>query len=81
MAIQPASEVTVNEESMMKRKQHDTGRRAFLRSAVATGIAAGATTASVDAVAELMPEDRETTKPAGYRVTEHVNAYYKSFTR
>lgn len=65
----------------MKRKEHDTSRRAFLRKAVATGIAAGATTASVDAVAELMPEEPKAAKPTGYQVSEHVQAYYKSFTR
>lgn len=66
----------------MKRKEHDKSRRSFLRRAAATGIAAGAAAASVDAVADIVPEagggaDRKD----GYRMTEHVKAYYKSFTR
>jgi Rieske Fe-S protein len=65
----------------MKRKETDTRRRAFLRSAMATGVAAGAATTAVDAVAGVLPETAETAKDAGYQLTAHVQAYYKSFTR
>ena len=66
----------------MNRKQTDRGRRAFLRNAVTTGIAASAAAASVDAVAGLAPEGgNEAEKASGYRLTDHVKAYYQSFTR
>ena len=65
----------------MKRKQHDKSRRAFLRNAAATGIAAGAAAASVDAVADLVPDAGRQQQRDGYRLTDHVKAYYKSFTR
>lgn len=65
----------------MKRKEHDKSRRAFLRNAAATGIAAGAAATSVDAVADLVPEAGRQEREDGYRLTDHVKAYYKSFTR
>jgi Rieske Fe-S protein len=69
------------EEANMKRKDHDKSRRAFLRNAAATGIAAGAAAASVDAVAEIVPDAEEPEQKNGYRLTDHVQAYYKSFNR
>ena len=66
----------------MKRKDTDKSRRDFLRNAVATGVAAGAASTAANAVAGVLPEETEATgKETGYRLTEHVQAYYKSFTR
>lgn len=67
----------------MKRKDLDNDRRSFLRTALATGVAAGAVT-SVDAVAGLAPGSdgaRESGEPDGYRLTDHVKAYYQSLKR
>ena len=64
-----------------KRIAQDKGRRAFLRNAVATGIAAGVASASADAVAGFTPEAQVEDNERGYRLTEHVKAYYESFNR
>ena len=72
----------------MKRKDHDVrgqdhdqGRRNFLRAAAVSGMAAGAATTSVDAVAGIAPEAPAEAEEKGYRLTEHVKAYYESFNR
>jgi hypothetical protein len=67
----------------MKSNDANQGRRSFLRRAVATGAAAGAVAASLDAVARQIAPTEEA-KPqgqTGYRETEHVKAYYESLTR
>lgn len=65
----------------MKATKTDQGRRSFLRRAAATGVAAGAAAASVDAVAGVVPDEEKTEGKTGYRVSDHVKAYYKSLTR
>ena len=66
----------------MKNSEANEGRRSFLRRAVATGVTAGAAAASLGAVArQVVPTAEEPQGQAGYRVTEHVRAYYESLTR
>lgn len=65
-------------------KHHDANqeRRSFLRRAVATSVAASAAAASLDAVArQVAPAEDKPQEQTGYRVTEHVQAYYQSLTR
>lgn len=66
----------------MKHNEANQGRRSFLRRAVATGVTAGAAATSLGAVArQVVPAADEPQRQAGYRVTEHVEAYYQSLTR
>lgn len=66
----------------MKHNEANQGRRSFLRRAVATGVTAGAAVTSLGAVArQVVPAADEPEQQAGYRVTEHVKAYYESLTR
>ena len=67
----------------MKPKKTDHHRRSFLRRAVTTGAAAGAATFSLDAAADALVTDRADAEEqrSGYRLSEHVAAYYKSQTR
>ena len=67
----------------MKSTKTDHQRRAFLRRAVTTGAAAGAATFSLDAAADALVTDRADAEEqrSGYRLSEHVAAYYKSQTR
>jgi len=69
------------EELKMKHEQIDKNRRSFLQRAAATGVAAGAATTSLDAVAGMAAEVDKVEEKQGYRLTEHVKAYYKSLTR
>jgi hypothetical protein len=69
------------EELMMKPTKTDKSRRSFLRQVAATGVAAGAAAASVDAVAGAAPDVDKTEEKTGYRLTDHVRAYYESLTR
>ncbi|MFT5275670.1 MAG: hypothetical protein ACI9J2_002211 [Saprospiraceae bacterium] len=62
-----------------KAESVKTSRRSFLRTGIAAtgGVAAaiainGSAQAASDEVTEVVPKDE------GYRVTEHVSAYYKS---
>ncbi|MBP2648462.1 MAG: hypothetical protein H6Q77_2086 [Gemmatimonadetes bacterium] len=67
----------------MKHNEANQGRRSFLRRAVATGVTAGAAATSLGAVARQVAPATEVEPQgqAGYRVTEHVKAYYESLTR
>ena len=67
----------------MKHDEANQGRRSFLRRAVATGVTAGAAATSLGAMArQVVPVAAEEPQgQAGYRVTEHVRAYYESLTR
>jgi hypothetical protein len=67
----------------MKHNDANQERRSFLRRAVATGVTAGAAATSLGAVAhQVVPAgEQEPQGQAGYRVTEHVRAYYESLTR
>jgi hypothetical protein len=67
----------------MKHDEANQGRRSFLRRAVATGVTAGVAATSLGAVArQVVPAaEGEPQREAGYRVTEHVRAYYESLTR
>lgn len=65
----------------MKREDIDKGRRSFLQRAAATGVAAGAATASLDAVASIVPDADKTEEKTGYQLSDHVKAYYESLTR
>lgn len=66
---------------MSKSDKHDSERRAFLRGGAAVGAVAGLV-ATTPAVASTVPvaEVETEVKPArkGYRITEHVAAYYKN---
>lgn len=68
---------------MANSKQVSESRRDFLRKAGATGgVAAVAVSAPGAVLAETAPEQSAAAdKPEGYRLTEHVLAYYKSATR
>ena len=67
----------------MKPEKHDEDRRTFLRGALTTGVAAAAAATSLNTVADLAPEDaaNPSQEETGYRLTEHVKAYYESFSR
>jgi hypothetical protein len=67
----------------MKPRKVNHQRRSFLRRAVTTGAAAGAATLSLDAAADALVMDRADAeqKTSGYRLSDHVAAYYKSQTR
>ena len=71
------------EEDRMKPENHDKDRRTFLRGALVTGVAAATATTSLHTAADLAPKDAGTPlqEETGYRLTEHVKAYYESFTR
>ena len=63
---------------MKKQELKQTGRRKFLRSSAAAG-AGAAIVASTPASALALTETEQAEKePKGYRVTEHVSAYYKT---
>ena len=63
---------------MKKQEMKQTGRRKFLRSSAAAG-AGAAIVASTPASALALTEAEQAEKESkGYRVTEHVSAYYKT---
>ena len=63
---------------MKKQEMKQTGRRKFLRSSAAAG-AGAAIVASTPASALALTETEQAEKKSkGYRVTEHVSAYYKT---
>ena len=59
-----------------------TGRRAFLKRAAVAGGAATVAVAGAAAVANVEPESQDKAAPEqdskGYRVTPHIEAYYRS---
>ncbi|GMQ76324.1 MAG: hypothetical protein BMS9Abin01_1597 [Gammaproteobacteria bacterium] len=59
-----------------------TGRRAFLERAVVAGGAATVAVAGAAAVADAAPESPDKAAPAqsskDYRMTPHIEAYYRS---
>ena len=64
----------------MKEKQQaetDKGRRQFLRAGAAAGVGAVATV-SLPAQASAGPEEAPEQEPKGYRLTDHILAYYRS---
>ncbi len=67
---------------MNKTPKVATGRRAFLKRAAVAGGAATVAVAGAAAVAEVVPESPEQTSPEqkskGYRMTPHIEAYYRS---
>ncbi len=67
---------------MNKTPKVATGRRAFLKRAAVAGGAATGAVAGAAAVAEVVPESPEQTSPEqkskGYRITPHIEAYYRS---
>ncbi len=66
----------------MKPKKVNQSRRSFLRRAAQTGVAAGAASVSLDAMATMVSEtDEPAENAAGYKLSDHVKAYYKSQTR
>ena len=65
----------------MKRKTIDGGRRKFLRHSLLTGAAASAATVPLEGAAALIPEDNDSENHSGYRVSEHVKAYYRTLKR
>ncbi len=59
-----------------------SGRRAFLKRAAVAGGAATVAVAGGTAVAEMAPESPRSAAPEqsskGYRMTPHIEAYYRS---
>lgn len=59
-----------------------TGRRAFLKRAAVAGGAATVAVAGAGALAEVAPEPAQKAAPEqgskGYRMTPHIEAYYRS---
>ena len=63
---------------MKKQELKQKGRRKFLRSSAAAG-AGAAIVASTPASALALTETEQAEKESkGYRLTEHVSAYYKT---
>ena len=67
---------------MNKTPKVATGRRAFLKRAAVAGGAATVAVAGAAAVAEVAPESPDKAAPEqkseGYRMTPHIEAYYRS---
>ena len=67
---------------MNKTPKVATGRRAFLKRAAVAGGAATVAVAGAAAVANVEPESLDKAAPEqnskGYRVTPHIEAYYRS---
>lgn len=66
---------------MSKSDKHDSERRAFLRGGTAVGAAVGLAATAPAVASTAIEADVETeVKPArkGYRVTQHIAAYYKN---
>ena len=67
---------------MNKTPKVATGRRAFLKRAAVAGGAATVAVAGAAAVANVEPESQDKAAPEqdskGYRVTPHIEAYYRS---
>lgn len=67
---------------MSKTPKVATGRRAFLKRAAVAGGAATVAVAGAGAVADMAPEPAHEAAPEqgskGYRVTPHIEAYYRS---
>ena len=67
---------------MNKTPKVATGRRTFLKRAAVAGGAATVAVAGAAAVAEVAPESPEQAAPGqkskGYRMTPHIEAYYRS---
>ncbi|HEY5645073.1 MAG TPA: hypothetical protein VIS76_03960 [Pseudomonadales bacterium] len=67
---------------MIKTPKVATGRRAFLKRAAVAGGAATVAVAGAGAIADVASDSPGTTAPEGsskgYRVTPHIEAYYRS---
>ena len=67
---------------MNKTPKVATGRRAFLKRAAVAGGAATVAVAGAAAVANVEPESQDKAAPEqdskGYRMTPHIEAYYRS---
>ena len=67
---------------MSKTPKGATGRRAFLKRAAVAGGAATVAVAGGAAVADMAPESAGGAAPEesskGYRMTPHIEAYYRS---
>ena len=67
---------------MSKTPKVATGRRAFLKRAAVAGGAATVAVAGGAAVADVAPESPDKAAPEksskGYRMTPHIEAYYRS---
>ncbi len=67
---------------MSKTPQVATGRRAFLKRAAVAGGAATVAVAGAGAVADMAPEPAHEAAreqgSKGYRMTPHIEAYYRS---
>ena len=67
---------------MNKTPKVASGRRAFLKRAAVAGGAATVAVAGAGAVAEMAPDSPGSAAPEqsskGYRVTPHIEAYYRS---
>ena len=64
---------------MKKQELKQTGRRNFLRSSAVAGAGAAIVASTTPASALALTETEQAEeKSKGYRVTEHVSAYYKT---
>ncbi len=74
--------ITREEQSMSNTPKVATGRRAFLKRAAVAGGAATVAVAGAGALAEVAPEPAQKAAPEqgskGYRMTPHIEAYYRS---
>ncbi|NIM29365.1 MAG: formate dehydrogenase [Gammaproteobacteria bacterium] len=70
---------------MSKTPKLASGRRTFLKRAAVAGGAATVAVAGGAAVADIAPESAGDTAPSGsskgYRMTPHIEAYYRSARR
>lgn len=63
----------------MKKQQPDqTSRRKFLRNSAVAGAGAAIAVSAPASAVSLTEEEKVEKKASGYRVTEHIAAYYKT---
>ncbi|MDX2477843.1 MAG: twin-arginine translocation signal domain-containing protein [Gammaproteobacteria bacterium] len=63
---------------MKKQELKQTGRRNFLRSSAVAGAGAAIVASTPASALALTETEQAEEKSKGYRVTEHVSAYYKT---
>lgn len=63
---------------MKKQEMKQSGRRKFLRTSAVAGTGAAIVVSSPASALTLTETEQAEEKSTGYRVTEHVSAYYKT---
>ena len=63
---------------MKKQQLQQTSRRKFLRDSAVVGAGAAVVASSPATALNLTEEEQAEDKSRGYRVTEHIAAYYKT---